>query len=122
VKFLMYAGGTSSGGSFSYTRAVSSGVTSVKERAPLSFGLEQNYPNPFNPSTTIGFTLDRTGMTTLKIYNVVGQEVATLVNEVLEAGVYHQKQFNAGNLASGVYFARLSSGNNVQLKKLSLIK
>jgi hypothetical protein len=105
-------------GEFSYSQEVEAEVGSV----PVIFALEQNYPNPFNPSTTIGFTLERAGLTTLKIYNIVGQEVATLVNEVLESGVYHQKQFNAGNMASGVYFARLVSGDKVQVKKLMLMK
>jgi len=86
------------------------------------FSLRQNYPNPFNPSTTIGFTLQHSAPTTLKIYNTVGQEVATLVNEVLEAGVYHQSVFYAHGLASGVYVARLVSGDQVQMKKIILMK
>jgi hypothetical protein len=105
-------------GKFAYSQEVEVTVGTV----PLEFALEQNYPNPFNPSTTIGFTLLNSGLTTLKIYNVVGQEVATLVNEVLEPGVFHQAQFNAGNLSSGVYFARLVSGSKVQVKKLMLMK
>jgi len=121
VKFLTY-GSSSSGGTFSYVRAVSSGVTSVKDIAPLSFGLEQNYPNPFNPATTIGFTLQESGKTTLKIYDAIGREVVTLVEEVLEAGVYHQQIFDASRFASGVYFARLVSGSKVQVKKLMLMK
>jgi hypothetical protein len=105
-------------GAFKYSQTVEVTVGA----APLVFQLSQNYPNPFNPSTTIEFTIPSDGMTTLKIYNAIGQEVATLVNEVLEAGVYHQKQFNAGNLSSGVYFARLVSGSKVQVKKLMLLK
>jgi hypothetical protein len=105
-------------GSFSYSPTVEVTISG----APTAFALEQNYPNPFNPSTTISFTLQNTGVTTLKVYNVVGQEVATLVNEVLETGVLHQKQFNAGSLSSGVYFARLTSGSQAQIKKLQLMK
>jgi uncharacterized delta-60 repeat protein len=106
-------------GKFAYSQEVEVEVGTVLK----VFALDQNYPNPFNPATTIGFTLQNTGLTTLKIYDIVGREVATLVNnELLEAGVYHQKQFNASHLASGVYFARLQSGSNVQLKKLMLIK
>ena len=104
-------------GKFAY-----SPIVEVKIAAPAVFALSQNYPNPFNPSTTISFTLQHTGLTTLKVYDAIGREVATLVNEVLEAGVYHQKQFNAGNLASGVYFARLTSGAQTQMKKLLLMK
>jgi hypothetical protein len=89
---------------------------------PKLFALEQNYPNPFNPSTTIGFTLQESGLTTLKIYDAIGREVATVVNENLEAGMYHQKTFDARNLSSGVYFAKLTSGGKSQLKKLMLMK
>jgi len=122
VKFLSYAGGNTGGG-FSYVRAAAA-VTSVTEGigAPIGFALMQNYPNPFNPSTTIGFTLQNSGFTSLKIYNMVGQEVATLANEVLEAGVYHQKQFDAENLASGVYLIRLSNGDMTQIRRIMLLK
>jgi hypothetical protein len=89
---------------------------------PERFGLIQNYPNPFNPSTTIGFTLQVSGMTTLKVYDAIGREVATLVNEHLEAGVYHQKNFDGSHLSSGVYFIRLLSDNKGQIRKMSLIK
>lgn len=122
VKFLSYAGGNTGGG-FSYIRAAApGGVTSVREHHLTSFALDQNYPNPFNPSTTFGFTLQNTGLTTLKVYNVVGQEVSTLVHEVLEAGVYHQKVFDARSLASGVYIVRLVSGTQMQMRKILLMK
>jgi hypothetical protein len=122
-KLLSY-GGSNSGGGFSYIRAaqVLSAVSGVSSPV-TAFELRQNYPNPFNPATTIGFTLQNTGLTTLKIYDIVGREVATLVNnELLEAGVYHQKQFDAGNLASGVYFIRLSSGDMTQIRRIMLLK
>ena len=86
------------------------------------FRLEQNYPNPFNPSTTLGFTAQVSGMTSLKIYDALGREVATLVNEYLEAGVYHERTFNAGGLASGIYFARLTSSGNNAVRKMFLVK
>jgi endonuclease I len=104
-------------GKFSYSQAVEVTIGSV----PNVFALEQNYPNPFNPITTIGFTLQVSGLTTLKIYDALGREVATLVNENLEAG-YYQRTFNASNLASGIYFAKLSSADKTQIKKLMLIK
>ncbi|MCK9408124.1 MAG: FG-GAP-like repeat-containing protein [Bacteroidetes bacterium] len=105
-------------GNISYSQEVEVTVGSVLK----VFALEQNYPNPFNPSTTIGFTLQESGLTTLKIYDVIGREVATLVNEHLEAGVYHQKTFDGSKLSSGIYFARLQKSDKVQLKKLSLLK
>ncbi len=105
-------------GKFKYTQAIEVQVGTV----PKVFALEQNYPNPFNPTTTIGFTIQTTGLTTMKIYDVIGREAATLVNENLEAGVYHQYTFDASKLSSGIYFARLQSGDKVQLKKMLLIK
>jgi hypothetical protein len=105
-------------GVFTYSQTIE-----VTMAAPSLFALHQNYPNPFNPATTIGFTLEINGLTSLKIYDIVGREVAVLVNnELLEAGVYHQKQFDARNLASGVYYARLVSGAKVKMKKMSLMK
>lgn len=90
--------------------------------APLTYSLNQNYPNPFNPSTTIRFTVQVTGFTTLKVFDIMGKEVATLVNENLEAGVYHQITFNASGLSSGMYFYRLQSGKFVETKKMLLVK
>jgi len=89
---------------------------------PLKFELQQNYPNPFNPSTKIAFTLAKSGMTTLKIFDVLGREVAVLVNGPMKAGVLHQVQFDASKLTSGIYFSRLESSGNIQVKKLVLIK
>ncbi|MEW5799904.1 MAG: LamG-like jellyroll fold domain-containing protein [Bacteroidota bacterium] len=105
-------------GKFSYSQEVEVTVGSV----PKVFALEQNYPNPFNPTTTIGFTLQVSGLTTLKIYDAIGREVATLVNENLEAGVYHQKTFDAGNLSSGIYFARLQANGKQMMKKMLVMK
>ncbi len=93
------------------------------------YTLYQNFPNPFNPSTTIRFTLPQEAFVTLKVYNIVGEEVATLVNNNLTQGM-HSVQFNASNLASGVYLYRLqvntpgtgSGAGFVQVKKMLLIK
>ncbi len=100
------------------------GTTSVNENdhsLPTTFALEQNYPNPFNPTTTIRFGLLNAAFVTLKIFNLLGQEVATLVNEKREAG-QHSVQWNARDLASGVYFYRLLAGSFLETKKLILIK
>jgi hypothetical protein len=83
--------------------------------------LSQNYPNPFNPSTNIQFSIVRRQLTIVKVFDVLGREVATLVNEVKEPGTY-TVQFNASSLASGVYFYRLQAGDFVQTKKLVLLK
>lgn len=96
--------------------------TGVKETAPFEFVLKQNYPNPFNPETNIKFSVEHAGRATLEIYNLLGQKVATLFDDVVEAGFYHTVKFNGRNLASGVYFYRLESGYQADLKKLLLLK
>jgi hypothetical protein len=88
---------------------------------PGNFSLEQNYPNPFNPSTEISFTLPTSGQTTLRVFNVLGQNVATLANEYLTAGT-HSVTFDARTLPSGVYVYRLESGNTSISKKMMLSK
>jgi hypothetical protein len=97
------------------------GIKTSDLNAPLTFSLNQNYPNPFNPQTLIGYTLQVASKTILKVYNVLGEEIATLVNEVQQAGS-HSVNFNAGNLASGVYFYKLTAGSYVQTKKMILLK
>lgn len=85
------------------------------------FNLDQNYPNPFNPSTNINFSLAETGLVSLKVYNLLGQEVAELVNQRMGSGA-HSVNFDASGLSSGVYIYRLVSGSQVQTKKMMLIK
>ena len=102
-------------------------VTAVENDllAPQEFVLSQNYPNPFNPSTTIRYSLAKAGMVSLKVYNVIGDEVATLVDGRQAAGSY-SVPFNTkegkASLASGVYFYRLDAGSFVSIKKMILIK
>jgi hypothetical protein len=91
------------------------------ENVPVSFRLNQNYPNPFNPSTRISFSLESPGKTTLTIYNVLGQKVATLLSQELSAGS-HEVNFNASNLSSGVYLYRLDSGDYTAVKKMMIMK
>jgi len=97
------------------------GVAENNAAIPFTYTLEQNYPNPFNPSTTISFTLAEKGTVTLKIYDILGKEVTSLVNEELGAGE-HKVLFNAANYASGVYFYRISTGTFTQSKKMVLLK
>jgi hypothetical protein len=88
---------------------------------PLGFALLQNYPNPFNPSTTIRYGLPHRSHVTLTVYNTLGQQLATLINSDIDAG-YHEIQFNANNLASGVYFYRIQAGEFTATKRLLLLK
>jgi photosystem II stability/assembly factor-like uncharacterized protein len=92
-------------------------VNHVNSQLPAAFSISQNYPNPFNPSTVISYQLPITSHVSLKIFDLLGREVATLVNEEKRAGSY-EVTFNAQNLSSGVYFYQLRSGEFVQTKKL----
>jgi len=99
-------------------------LTNIKEEEhsfKTNYQLCQNYPNPFNPSTKISYQLPKAGNITLKVFDVLGKEVTTLVNEYKNIGRY-EIEFNANNLPSGVYFYQLKAGNFVQTKKMILIK
>ncbi len=85
------------------------------------FTLEQNYPNPFNPSTTISYSLSQSELVQLKVYDILGREVATLVNAVKSPGIYHV-EFDAKNLASGIYYYQMKSGSFIQTKKMIFMK
>jgi hypothetical protein len=92
---------------------------------PLTFSLSQNYPNPFNPSTKINFTIPQSGYVTLKVYDMVGREIATLVNGNKNEGMY-SIDFNATiaarGLSSGIYIYQLKEGNYIQTRKMVLLK
>ncbi len=88
---------------------------------PTEFGLAQNYPNPFNPVTVIKYQLPMDEFVELKVYNLLGQEIKTLVNEIQEAG-YYEISFDASRLPSGVYFYKLNSGNFTSVKKMILMR
>ncbi len=88
---------------------------------PSAYSLSQNYPNPFNPVTKIDFALPKTGIVKLVVYDLLGAEVTTLVNENMQAG-FHNVTFNGDNLASGVYFYRITAGEFTDVKKMLLIK
>jgi photosystem II stability/assembly factor-like uncharacterized protein len=99
-------------------------ITSVKsseENIPKEFSLAQNYPNPFNPTTTIKYSVPKSSLVVLKIYDVLGNEIATLVNEEKERGVY-TVNFDASQLASGIYLYRLQAGSFIETKKMILLK
>jgi hypothetical protein len=97
-------------------------ITRVSDlEIPTEFTLYQNYPNPFNPSTTIHYSIPNSQFITLKVYDILGKEIATLVNEYKIAGNY-EVVFNASNLPSGMYIYRLQGQNVNLVKKMMLIK
>ncbi len=103
-------------GSFKY-----SNTTEVNLLLVNSFKLEQNYPNPFNPTTTIGYDIPSASFVTIKVYDMLGNEVTTLINEYVDAGV-HEITFNASKLSSGVYLYRMTAGKYTMQKKMLLLK
>lgn len=116
----VYAG--TSGGVYARTfKDIMTGIKWGDGQHPTSYTLMQNYPNPFNPATVIGYQLPMNSLVTLKIYDVLGRDVQTLVNGSQRAGSY-SIPFNAGSLPSGVYFYRLQAGSFTQTKKLVLMK
>jgi len=98
-------------------------ITDVEneETIPTVFKLEQNYPNPFNPSTRIKFAVPEKSNVLIKVYDILGSEVATLVNEEMDAGWY-ENNFNAAGLSSGVYLYRMEAGNFISTKKMIYLR
>ncbi len=92
-----------------------------KNITPISYILEQNFPNPFNPTTTINYQIPTKDFVTLKVYNLLGEEISTLVNEEKSAGVY-QAKFDGSNVPSGMYFYKLTSGTFSEVKRMMLVK
>ncbi len=96
-------------------------ISSNKKNEPETFQLFQNYPNPFNPATKISYQLKEDGYVSLNVYNLIGEEVAKLVNEVQSQGLY-SINFNAGSLPSGIYFYKIHSNSSTAVKKMILLK
>lgn len=109
---------------YSYYALASSAATAVQDQVegiPTGFSLGQNYPNPFNPSTTITFSIAQKGLATLKVYNNLGEQVASLVSQQLEPGTY-TAQWNASGVSSGLYLYRLELDGFVAAQKMLLVK
>jgi hypothetical protein len=107
--------------SYALTVDLSSGLNVFGNLMPKEFMLSQNYPNPFNPTTTIGFSIPKSEFVTLKIYNLLGQEVATLISENLQGGHY-QIGWDASQMASSVYYYLINAGEFQEVKKMILIR
>jgi len=128
VMKLAIAGGITTGPALSaivevFTDTIpgSTGVEIIDDRGPADFKLSQNYPNPFNPSTKIKFQISQSGFTSFKVFDVLGNEVATLVDEELQSGSY-EFNFDAKGLTSGIYFYKLQTGSFVETKKMILLR
>ena len=108
-------------GAMDFVDQTSTSVSEINSQIPYSYSLSQNYPNPFNPSTTINFSVPKQGNVTLKVYDIAGKEIMTLVNEQKPAGNY-KVTFDGVNLSSGAYFYRIESGDFNQVKRMILLK
>ena len=97
------------------------GIEPISNIIPDKFELKQNYPNPFNPNTTIEFSIPKNSFVKLAVYDALGREVNSLLNNELKAGEY-SINFSAADLASGTYYYKLISGELVQTKKMILVK
>jgi hypothetical protein len=119
LKFTFFGTGLS----FNYVDITNVGPLSVEDEAntPKEFTLAQNYPNPFNPATVINYQLPSNNHVTLKVYDLLGKEVVTLINQEQQAGKY-SVQMNGEKLSSGIYFYKLQAGNFVEVKKMTLLK
>lgn len=106
---------------FGGTDSIRVGVEQISNEVPSGFAMSQNYPNPFNPTTVIEYSVPSQSGVTLKVFTLLGQEVATLVNDMQKPGVY-RAEFSAAGLASGVYFYRLEAGSFVQQRKMVILK
>jgi hypothetical protein len=113
--------GTIGGGLWMRSLSELLGVSKGSAMLQKQFTLSQNYPNPFNPSTTINYSIPKAGHVKLIVYNAIGSKVATLANDFKSAGTY-SVIFNGKDLASGIYFYRLETGNYSVVKKLILMK
>lgn len=123
-KGVVVAGNTGPGGGHititeTVTQFFPTGIENINEE--MGFNLYQNYPNPFNPETNIKFEIAKSGLTTLKVYDMSGKEIAVLMNENLSAGGYVVK-FNGVNLSSGVYFYKITNNGKTEVKKMTLMK
>jgi hypothetical protein len=108
-------------GTFAARYGAVTGLEPISNITPSKFELLQNYPNPFNPTTNIRYQISNNSYVSLKVYDILGKEIATLVNENLKAGTY-EARFDASNISSGVYFYKIIAGNFTDVKKMLIIK
>jgi hypothetical protein len=105
----------------SFTVDIVTGIAENETNLPIEYALKQNYPNPFNPSTKIKYSIPQSSNVVLKVFDILGNEIETLVNEEKSVGIY-EVQFDATGISSGVYFYTLTAGNFVENKKMVLLR
>jgi hypothetical protein len=120
-RILVATSGTSNGGVWIYVDSTISGITNSNTASPDKFLLFQNYPNPFNPGTNIRYQIINNSYITLKIFDILGKEIAALVNEKQNAGIYNI-EWDAENYSSGIYFYKLTADGFTDIKKMVLLK
>jgi hypothetical protein len=116
------AGGTSNWSDvWTFTTICNSGIKQISSEIPSEFKLYQNYPNPFNPSTNIKYQITNNKLTTIKVFDILGKEIETLVNEKQSPGIY-EVTFDGNNLPSGIYYYTIRSGDFMDTKKMVMVK
>jgi hypothetical protein len=105
----------------SFTVDIVTGIAENETTLPIEYALKQNYPNPFNPSTRIKYSIPQSSNVVIKVFDILGNAIATLVNEEKSVGIY-EVEFDATGISSGVYFYTLTAGNFVETKKLVLLR
>jgi hypothetical protein len=113
--------GTTGNGVFRRPLSDFTGIQNISTEVPSEYSLKQNYPNPFNPSTNIRYSVHKNGMVKLVVFDALGREVQTLVNQSQQAGTY-EASFNSSSLNSGVYYYKLTSGDYNETKRMVSIK
>jgi hypothetical protein len=116
-----YAGQDATCANFGVYLTPLTGLQNNNGSVPSAYSLLQNFPNPFNPETKINYAIPKAGLVKIVVYDLLGAEVSTLVNENMEAG-YHNVTFNGTNFASGVYFYKITAGEFTATKKMLLVK
>jgi len=120
-RIFVATAGSSNGGIWIYTDTTITGINKIGNEVPERYGLEQNYPNPFNSTSNIKYQITTSCIVKIRVFDVLGREVKTLLNEYKHPGTY-QLSFNAGDLSSGVYYYRLEAGDFSETKKFVLMK
>lgn len=128
TRYFWRVRGVNSGGvgpfseSWSFRTIFTTGIEVIGEGVPRVLALHQNFPNPFNPATKIRFSVPKDGPVAVRVYDLLGREIATLINEEVMAGRLYQATFDARSISTGLYFYRIEFDGNALVRKMSLVK